>query len=153
MSYPITLNGFRKLEDELSALKKRRLEIAARIDEARGHGDLKENAEYHAAKEEQSLNETRIMQIEEKLADANVIDPKFLTKDRVVFGSTVKIENTDTEVSATYQIVSDEEVSVSNGRISIQSPIARALLNKRPGDIISVQTPGGEKEFEVLEII
>jgi transcription elongation factor GreA len=153
MSYPITLDGFRKLDSELSALVKRRHEIATRIDEARGHGDLKENAEYHAAKEEQSLNETRIMQIEEKLADANVIDPATLGKDRVVFGSTVKIENTDTEAKAIYQIVSDEEVSVSNGRISIQSPIARALLNKKPGDIISVQTPGGEKEFEILEIV
>lgn len=153
MSYPITKHCYDVLYNELLRLKKQRPEIAGRIDEARGHGDLKENAEYHAAREEQGLAEAKINQIESKLADANVIDPATLPKDRIYFGSTVRIEDVDTGDQRVLQIVSEDEVSVSAGKISINSPFAKGMLRKEVGDTFTVNAPKGDIEYEVVEII
>lgn len=142
-----------KLYDELQVLKKLRPEIASRIDEARGHGDLKENAEYHAAREEQGLSEAKIAVIESKLSDAMVIDTSKIKKDKVYFGSTVKIENIDTGEQKTLQIVSEDEVSVSNGKISNNSPIARGMIGKTIGDSFTVNAPKGEIEYEIVDIL
>ncbi|NJO63602.1 MAG: transcription elongation factor GreA [Richelia sp. RM2_1_2] len=153
MSYPITKSCYEKLYDELMQLKRQRPEISARIDEARGHGDLKENAEYHAARDEQGLSEARIAVIEGKLSEANIIDPTTLLKDKVYFGSTLEIENIETGELKTIQIVSEDEVSVSNGKISINSPIAKEALSKKVGDTFIVYAPRGELEYEIINII
>lgn len=153
MSYPITKRCYEELSSELAKLKKQRPEIADRIDEARGHGDLKENAEYHAAREEQGLSEAKIAVIESKLADAQVINPDTLPKDKIYFGSTVKIEDVETGEEKTLQIVSEDEVSVSHGRISVNSPFARGMISKTVGDCFIVRAPKGEIEYEVVEII
>lgn len=153
MSYPMTKECYDKLYDELVGLKKQRPIIASRIDEARGHGDLKENAEYHAARDEQGLVEAKIALIEGKLAIANIIDPKTLPKDKVYFGSTVKIEDLETNSFRILQVVSEDEVSITKGKISINSPIAKEMLSKTVGETFIVYAPKGEIEYEIIEIL
>ncbi len=148
---PMTVEGERALRDELEVLKKvKRPAIIQSIATAREHGDLKENAEYHAAREQQSFAEGRIQDIEGKLSHAQVIDiAKIAPGERVVFGVTVAIINVDTDEASSYQIVGDDEADVKLGKISYQSPIARALIGKEIGDSVVVQTPGGEIEYEI----
>ena len=151
---PLTVAGAEKLRQELQELKTVvRPRIIAAIAEAREHGDLKENAEYHAAREQQSFAEGRIADIEGKLSNAQIIDVTKLDADgKVVFGATVKLENIDTEEVVTYQIVGDDEADIKAGRISIGSPIARALIGKEQEDVVIVNAPGGDIEYEILEI-
>lgn len=151
---PITITGVEKLRAELHELKSvARPRVIAAIAEARGHGDLKENAEYHAAKEQQSFIEGRIAEIEAKLSNAQVIDVSTVNaKGRVVFGATVDIVNEDTGEAVTYQIVGDDEADIKTGMISISSPIARALIGKEQGDVVSVQAPGGVREYEIIAV-
>jgi len=151
---PLTVTGANKLREELEELKTViRPRIIAAIAEAREHGDLKENAEYHAAREQQSFAEGRIAEIESKLANANIIDvTKMDAKGKVVFGSTVTIEDLDDEKTVTYQIVGEDEADIKAGRISIGSPIARALIGKEVEDVVTVKAPGGEKEYEIIKI-
>ena len=151
---PMTLRGAEKLREELDFLKSvRRPEIIAAIADAREHGDLKENAEYHAAREQQGFCEGRIQEIEAKLSNANVIDvTKIPNTGRVIFGCTVSVENLDTEDKLTYSIVGDDEADFKHNRISVNSPIARGLIGKEQGDIVVIKTPGGEVEFEVLKV-
>lgn len=148
---PMTVEGERALRDELEILKKvKRPAIIQSIATAREHGDLKENAEYHAAREQQSFAEGRIQDIEGKLSHAQVIDiAKIAPGERVVFGVTVTIINVDTDEAFSYQIVGDDEADVKLGKISYQSPIAKALIGKEIGDSVVVQTPGGEIEYEI----
>ena len=148
---PMTVEGERALRDELEVLKKvKRPAIIQSIATAREHGDLKENAEYHAAREQQSFAEGRIQDIEGKLSHAQVIDiAKIAPGERVVFGVTVAIINVDTDEAFSYQIVGDDEADVKLGKISYQSPIAKALIGKEIGDSVVVQTPGGEIEYEI----
>jgi transcription elongation factor GreA len=126
--------------------------IIAAISEARAHGDLSENAEYHAAKEQQSLNEGRIQELESLLALAEIVDPKTISGSTVKFGATVKLVDDDTEEEKKYQIVGDAEADASKGRISISSPIARAMIGKSAGDAIEVAAPGGARGYEILEV-
>lgn len=151
---PMTANGAQKLREELQRLKNtERPRIIQAIAEARAHGDLSENAEYHAAREQQGFVEGRIAELEGKLATAEIIDVKSVEANgRVVFGSTVTVMNLDTEAEARYQIVGEDEADVSAGKISVQSPIARALIGKEEGDEVSVQTPGGLVEYEIVEV-
>ena len=151
---PITLDGLNILKEELIYLKeKKRPQIVAAIAEARSHGDLKENAEYHAAREEQGLNEARIREIEEALSLSTVIEYKDLGNENIVkFGSLVTILDLDSSEKKTYQIVGEFEADIDNNTISITSPIGKALLKKETGDIVEVDTPSGLKEFEILEI-
>jgi transcription elongation factor GreA len=149
---PMTVNGQAKLREELKRLKEvERPNVIRAIEEARGHGDLSENAEYHAAKERQSFIEGRIREVEMKLAAAHVIDPATLSGDRVVFGATVTLaDENGTEV--TYTIVGQDEADLREGTISINSPIARALIGKQVGDEAEVRAPGGSREYEVVDI-
>ena len=150
---PITVRGLEKLKEELIFLKeKKRPEIVAAIAEARSHGDLKENAEYHAAKEQQSHNEGRILELEDMLNRAEIIDISSLSGDSVKFGATVSLVDEDTDEEMTYQIVGDYEANVEEGRISISSPIARGLIGKETGDSVEVRTPGGSKFYEILDV-
>jgi transcription elongation factor GreA len=151
---PLTVIGAQKLRDELHRLKTvERPDVIAAIAEARSHGDLSENAEYDAAKERQGFIEGRIMELESKLSYAQIIDPKLLDADgRCVFGATVELEETETGQVVTYQIVGDDEASIRDGKISISSPIARALIGKFAGDLAEVQAPGGLKEYEILDV-
>lgn len=150
---PITTEGYAKLKKELEKLKTiDRKEIVAAIEEARSHGDLSENAEYDAAKERQGMIEARIGELEGKMGRFQVIDTKALSGDKIVFGATVVIENLDTEEQKKYKIVGPDEANISNGTISIMSPLARALVNKKAGDEVLVIAPGGEIEYEILEI-
>lgn len=153
--YPMTPQGHLALEEELKQLKTvERPRITQAIAEAREHGDLKENAEYHAAREQQGLTEARIRDIEAKLGGAQVIDVTTLPKDgRVVFGVTVVIENLDTEEKQRYTIVGEDEADFKVNKISINSPIARGLIGKSEGDDTKIQTPKGEVEYEILEVI
>ena len=148
---PITTEGLEKLKSELIFLKeKKRPEIVAAIAEARSHGDLKENAEYHAAREQQSFTEGRIQDIESKLANSEVVDiSKIPSGDKVIFGSLVSIINVETDEAFEYRIVGDDEADVNQGKISYKSPIARALIGKEVGDIAVVQAPSGEIEYEI----
>ncbi len=150
---PMTAAGHSILETEL---KRRSVEerprIIAAITEARSHGDLSENAEYHAAKEQQSHNEGRIAEIEAILARAEIIDPSKLKGDTITFGATVKLVDEDTDEEKTYQIVGEVEADVKSGRVSITSPIARALVGKRKGDQVEVTAPGGAKSYEILDV-
>ena len=149
---PVTVVGKQQLEDELKKLvQKERPRIIRAIEEARSHGDLSENAEYEAAKEQQSLVEGRIQDIQSKLAAADVIDPSQIQSSTVVFGAHVKLEDCDTEDSVTYQIVGVDEANVKEGKISILSPLARALIGKKKGDIVLVHSPKGEKEYEIID--
>lgn len=148
---PITVEGERLLRDELNRLKTvDRPRIIAAIAEAREHGDLKENAEYHAAREQQGFCEGRIQEIEGKLAEARVIDVTTIPNSgKVIFGVTVDIINLDTEEEKTYKIVGDDEADLKQGKISINSPIARGLIGKEEGDVVVVKTPGGDVEYEI----
>tara|TARA_B100001778_G_C18506753_1_gene592223 strand:- start:435 stop:911 length:477 start_codon:yes stop_codon:yes gene_type:complete len=151
---PITINGLEKLKKELIFLKeKKRPEIVAAIAEARSHGDLKENAEYHAAKEQQSHNEGRIEQINDIIARANVVDvTKLDNNGKVVFGSTVYLENLDTGEKINYQIVGKDEADLKNKLIFFQSPIGRGLIGKSKNDLVEITTPAGIKNFEIKDV-
>lgn len=153
--YPMTPEGHKALEDELKQLKTvDRPRIVAAIAEAREHGDLKENAEYHAAREQQGFCEGRIKEIEGKLSTAQVIDPTKLPQEgRVVFGVIVKVENLDTEEVKQYKIVGDDEADFKQNKISVNSPIARGLIGKSEGDEVAIKTPSGITEFEIMEVI
>jgi len=152
--YPITLHGAELLKEELQRLKTvDRPAVIAAIAEARSHGDLSENAEYDAAKERQGFIEGRIADVEGKLSNAQIIDPKSLDADgRVVFGSTVEMEDVDGGKTVTYQIVGDDEADIKVGKISLNSPVARAMIGKYAGDVVEVQTPGGVREYEILDV-
>jgi len=154
MAVPITLNGSDDLKDELQQLKfTARPEVVAAIAEARAHGDLKENAEYHAAKEQQSFIEGRIQQLEGVLSNAQIIDPTALPRDgRVVFGVTVELLNIENDDEVTYQLVGDYESDIKKNRISISSPIARALIGKEVDDLAVVKAPSGDIEYEIVSI-
>lgn len=150
---PLTPLGFATLEKELKQRQQvERPRIIEAISEARAHGDLSENAEYHAAKENQSLNEGRILELESILSRADVIDASKFTGDKVKFGATVKLVDEDTEQEKSYQIVGDPEADVKLGRVSISSPVARALIGKTVGDSVEVKTPGGAKSYEIVEV-
>ncbi|MEQ9143707.1 MAG: transcription elongation factor GreA [Parvibaculaceae bacterium] len=150
---PMTSGGHAVLEAELKRLKnEERPRIIQAISEARAHGDLSENAEYHAAKEAQGHNEARIHELEDKLARADVIDVSKLSGDTVKFGATVTVVDEDTDKEHNYQIVGDDEADVSLGKISVSSPIARSLIGKEVGDSVEVNTPGGGKSYEILKI-
>ncbi|MBI3141151.1 MAG: transcription elongation factor GreA [Rhodocyclales bacterium] len=151
---PLTKTGAEKLRQELHRLKTvDRPNVVNAIAEARAHGDLSENAEYAAARERQSFIEGRILEIEGKLSNAQVIDPRLLDADgRCVFGATVDLEDMDSGDKVTYQIVGDDEADLKNSKISISSPIARALIGKYAGDIAEVKAPGGLREYEVLDV-
>ena len=150
---PITGKGFAALEEELKHRQQvERPRIIEAIAEARSHGDLSENAEYHAAKENQSLNEGRVQELESMIARADIIDVAKLSGGTVKFGATVKLVDEDTEEEKTYQIVGDPEADVKAGRMSISSPVARALIGKGVGDTVQVSTPGGGKSYEIVEV-
>lgn len=151
---PLTINGAERLRKELHQLKTvDRPTVIAAIAEARSHGDLSENAEYDAAKERQGFVEGRIQEVEGKLSNAQIIDPKLLDADgRCVFGATLDLEDQDTGAQVTYQIVGEDEADIKGGKISVNSPIARALIGKFAGDIAQVQAPGGIREYEVLDV-
>lgn len=151
---PLTVKGAEMLRSELHQLKTvERPKVIAAIQEARSHGDLSENAEYDAAKERQSFIEGRIVEVESKLSNAQIIDPALVDADgRCVFGATVDLEDLGSGDTVTYQIVGDDEADIKNGKISISSPIARALIGKSAGDVAEVQAPGGVKEFEILDV-
>lgn len=150
---PMTPRGFAQLSEELRwRQQEERPRIIEAISEARAHGDLSENAEYHAAKEAQSHNEGRVGELEDLIARAEVIDLTKMSGDKVKFGATVKLIDEDTEEEKTYQIVGDQEADVKEGRISISSPIARALIGKEVGDAIEVNAPGGSKGYEIIGI-
>ncbi len=152
---PLTLKGAEKLRDELKTLKQEdRPKVIQAIAEAREHGDLKENAEYHAAREQQGFIEGRIKDIEGKLSNSQVIDvTEMEPTGKVIFGSTVVLLDIETEKEEKYQIVGDDEADIKQGLISVSSPIARGLVGKEEGDEISVQVPGGLREFEILEVL
>ncbi|MDR2000571.1 MAG: transcription elongation factor GreA [Zoogloeaceae bacterium] len=151
---PITLRGAELLREELKRLKTvDRPAAVAAIAEARSHGDLSENAEYDAAKERQGFIEGRIAEVESKLANAQIIDPAALDADgRVVFGATVNLEDMDSGQTVRYQIVGDDEADLKQNKISLSSPVARALIGKFAGDVAEVQTPGGRREYEILDV-
>ena len=151
---PITGKGFSALEEELRHRQQvERPRIIQAISEARALGDLSENAEYHAAKESQSLNEGRILELESMISRAEIIDVSKLSGTRIKFGATVKLVDEDTEEEKTYQIVGEPEADVRSGRVSVTSPIARALMGKTVGDTVEVTTPGGGKSYEVLKVL
>lgn len=151
---PMTLRGAELLKEELHRLKTiERPNVIAAIAEARSHGDLSENAEYDAAKERQSFIEGRIQEIESKLARAQIIDPASLDADgRVVFGATVDLEDLESGDTVTYQIVGDDEADLRQNKISLSSPVARALIGKYAGDVAEVMAPGGRREYEILDV-
>ena len=152
--FPMTVTGEAALREELERLKKvERPRITDAIAEAREHGDLKENAEYHAAREQQSFNEGRIMDIEGKLGNAQVIDVTTIPKTgKVIFGTTIDLINVDTDEAVTYKIVGDDEADVKSNLISINSPIARALIGKEEGEVVMVRAPGGDIEYEIDQV-
>ncbi|MFP3981374.1 MAG: transcription elongation factor GreA [Desulfobacterales bacterium] len=151
---PITKQGYETLKNELSQLRsvERPRNIKA-IEEARAHGDLSENAEFDAAKERQSFLDARINELEYKLANADVIDPDQLSKDKAVFGCTVVLENVDTRDEVTYQLVGPEESNIKEGRISVRSPLGQAIVGKQLGEEIVVDAPGGRRNYEIVDII
>ena len=150
---PITPHGAARLREELNQLKNvDRLAVIQAIATAREHGDLSENAEYHAAREKQSFIEGRIKEIEDKLARAEVIDPSKLAGDRVAFGAAVKVANSDTGEEVTYRILGADEADLAKGSISIGSPLARSLVGKQVGDEVTVRMPGGDRTYEILDI-
>jgi transcription elongation factor GreA len=151
---PMTVSGHATLEEELKRRQQvDRPRIIQLIAEARSHGDLSENAEYHAAKEAQSLNEGRIAELEDKLSRAEVIDVAKLSGSTVMFGATVTLVDEDTDEEKVYQIVGEAEADVKSGRVSITSPTARALIGKKVGDSVEVNTPGGGKSYEILKVV
>ena len=151
---PITVQGLEKIKKELDDLKKiKRPKIVQAIAEARGHGDLKENAEYHAAKEEQAKIEGRVIEINDLIARANVIDvTKLEKKDKVIFGSTVSVIDLESEEKKTYKIVGKDEADLSKNYIFFKSPIGKALIGKSKKDLVTVTTPSGEKNFEIIDV-
>ncbi|HJW23298.1 MAG TPA: transcription elongation factor GreA [Rhodocyclaceae bacterium] len=151
---PLTVTGAEKLRAELHRLKTvDRPSVIAAIAEARSHGDLSENAEYDAAKERQGFIEGRIQEVEGKLSNAQIIDPQLLDADgRCVFGATVDVEDQDSGDQFTYQIVGEDEADIKSGKLSVSSPMARALIGKYAGDIAQVQAPGGMREYEILDV-
>jgi transcription elongation factor GreA len=151
---PMTVAGEAALRKELEQLKKvERPRISQAIAEARAHGDLKENAEYHAAREQQSFVEGRIMEIESKLAEAQVIDvTRLKNTGKVIFGVTVDLINVETDENVRYQIVGEDEADIKNNKISVTSPIARALVGKEEGEVVVVKAPGGEIEYEIDQV-
>jgi len=149
---PMTPEGHAALAAELSALKAERPKISQEIGIARDHGDLKENAEYHAAKDKQGMCEARIADIEDKLARAEVIDPSTLSGDKVKFGAFVELEDMDNGKLVTYRLVGPDESDLEEGKISITSPVARAIVGKEVGDEVQVQTPGGVRNYEVSDV-
>jgi len=151
---PLTVTGAERLRAELQELKTiQRPTVITAIAEARAHGDLAENAEYHAAKERQSFIEGRIAELEAKLANAQIINPAMLDADgRCVFGATVDLEDMTNGEVVSYQIVGEDEADIKQGKISVSSPIARALIGKRQGDVAEVQAPGGLREYEILDV-
>ena len=151
---PITINGLEKIKDELVFLKeKKRPEIVAAISEARSHGDLKENAEYHAAKEQQSLNEGRIQEVEDTIARANVIDVTIIENvGKVIFGSTVFLQDLDNNEKIKYKIVGKDEADINKKLIFYQSPIGKGLIGRNNGDFVEINTPSGKKNFEIIKV-
>ncbi len=150
---PMTAEGYAAIEAELQRLKSvERPRIIQAIAEARAHGDLSENAEYHAAKEAQGMNEAKVAELEDKLGRADVVDPQSLSGDTVKFGATLTLEDEDTEEEVTYKIVGELEADVKAGKVSITSPIARALIGKSEGDVVEVTTPKGARSYEILKI-
>ena len=151
---PMTIEGAQRLKAELQRLKTvERPAVILAIAEARSHGDISENADYDAAKERQGFLEGRIAEVESKLANAQVIDPATLDAGgRVVFGATVELEDGQSEARVVYQIVGDDEADIKHGKISVSSPIARALIGKEPGEVVEVQTPGGIKRYEIIDV-
>ncbi len=154
MRAPLTLKGSQRLREELDQLKSvKRPEVIAAIAEARSHGDLKENAEYHAAREQQSFIEGRIKLLESELSHANVIDVATLhAGSRIVFGATVTLADVETDEEVRYQIVGDLEADIKRGMIAISSPVARALIGKEEGDSIAIEAPAGTREFEIVGV-
>tara|TARA_R110002074_G_scaffold228259_2_gene399924 strand:- start:128567 stop:129043 length:477 start_codon:yes stop_codon:yes gene_type:complete len=151
---PLTKNGAKRLQEELDDLKNvRRPKITQAIADARAHGDLKENAEYHAAREEQGMMEARVRDIESKLGNAQIIDvAKLNANGKVVFGCTVELENIETEAVITYTIVGEDEADIKNNLISYASPFAKALIGKEEGDVAEVRAPGGISEYEIIVV-
>ncbi|HVT25407.1 MAG TPA: transcription elongation factor GreA [Rhizomicrobium sp.] len=150
---PMTASGYKALEDEINHLKNvERHEIIKLIAEARAHGDLSENAEYHAAKERQAFIEGRVIELEDKLGRADVIDVSKLSGSTVKFGATITLVDEDTDEERKFQIVGDHEADAKNGRISVSSPIARALIGKAKGDSVEVAAPGGARSYEILKV-
>ncbi len=150
---PMTIEGFKKLETELHRLKvEERPRIIQQISEARDHGDLSENAEYHAAKDAQGMNEAKVAELEDKISRAEVIDPAKLSGSTVKFGATVTLDDEDSGDKVKYKIVGEHEANVREGKISITSPIARALIGKSKGDSAEVTTPRGARSYEILKI-
>ena len=151
---PLTVNGAERLRAELHKMKTvERPSVIAAIAEARAHGDLSENAEYDAAKDRQGFVEGRIRELESKLSTAQVIDPRLLDADgRCVFGATVELEDMESETMVVYQIVGEDEADVKDGKISVSSPIARALIGKYAGDVAEVRAPGGVREYEIVDV-
>jgi transcription elongation factor GreA len=150
---PMTAGGFKALEDEINHLKSvERPEVIKAIAEARAHGDLSENAEYHAAKERQAFIEGRVIELEDMIGRADVIDVSKLSGETVKFGATVQLVDEDTDEERKYQIVGDMEADAKKGRISISSPIARALIGKAVGDTVEVTAPGGARSYEILKV-
>ena len=150
---PMTTKGYADLNEELKKLKyEDRPNIVAAIEEARAHGDLSENAEYHSAREQQSFIEGRIQELEGALSHAQVVDVSTLSGDKILFGATVDVEDCDTAQKSTYQIVGQYEANLEKGLISFISPIAKALIGKQLGDIVEVKTPKGDKAYEVLDV-
>tara|TARA_R110002072_G_scaffold103804_3_gene227725 strand:- start:165 stop:638 length:474 start_codon:yes stop_codon:yes gene_type:complete len=150
---PMTEEGFKALDEEFKRLKsEERPAVIQAISEAREHGDLSENAEYHAAKERQGWIEGRLAELEDKIARAQVIDVSKLDGDTVKFGATVTVVDEDTDEEAVYKIVGEDESDVKAGKVSLSSPIARALINKEVGDVVEVNAPGGLKSFEILKV-
>ena len=151
---PLTVAGVEKLKAELQQLKSvARPEVIAAIAEARSHGDLSENAEYEAAKDKQGFIEGRIAELESKLSHAQIIDPKEIhAEGKIVFGATVTVSDLETDEEATYQIVGDDEADIKIGKISVNSPIARAMIGKEEGDVAEVQAPSGVREYDILNV-
>ncbi|MFC3229695.1 transcription elongation factor GreA [Marinibaculum pumilum] len=150
---PMTASGYERLQSELKTLKSvERPAVIQAISEAREHGDLSENAEYHAAKERQGWIETRVVELEDKLARADVIDVSVLSGDSVKFGATVLLADEDTDEESEYQIVGADESDIKSGRLSITAPLARALIGKTVGDSVEVNTPGGTKAYEIVSV-
>ena len=151
---PITREGYESLKKELEHLRKvERPKYIRAIEDARSHGDLSENAEYEAAKDRQAFTEARLGELEYKLARADIIDPETLPKDRAVFFSSVVLENTETGENVRYRLVGPDESNIEEGRISVTSPLGKAIIGKKPGDEITLQTPGGKRFYELLEIL
>jgi transcription elongation factor GreA len=150
---PMTRKGFEQLKEELDHLKRQeRPNVVEEIETARAHGDLSENAEYHAAKERQGFVEGRIQELQAKISNAEIIDPSTMSGDRVVFGATVTIFDFSNDEESTYQIVGDDEADIKDQKISFSSPIARAIIGKSVGEEVTIKTPGGQKEVEIVDV-